>query len=53
LGGTSRCFLGEVPFHMQRNQLLVSKKQKNVIYYLGHNFYGKGELYQDFQQVQI
>jgi hypothetical protein len=30
--------VGDVPFHKQRNQLPVSKKQNSVIYYLRHNF---------------
>ena len=32
------CFLGKAPFHVQRNWIPISLKQKSVIYYLRHNF---------------
>ena len=47
------CFLGEVPFHIQRNELPISLKKKSVIFIIYGTTFKKNESGQDFQRGQI
>ena len=47
------CFLGEVPFHIQRNELPISLKQKSVIFIIYGTTFKKNESGRDFQRGQI
>ena len=46
------CFMGELPFHIQRNPSGIKQKQKKSIFIYGTTL-RKTNLFRDFQRVQI